>query len=90
MGTLVVEREEDGIATGLNNDAHGGGHTATFFSLEEEEVNNFVKAMIEGGSFKTDEYYGYRKEQSNLDNGTSNKEIITKIEKIDGTEYITF
>ncbi|ACN92383.1 Erp family outer-surface lipoprotein [Borreliella burgdorferi] len=90
LGTLVVEREEDGIATGLNNDAHGGGHTATFFSLEEEEVNNFVKAMIEGGSFKTDEYYGYRKEQSNLDNGTSNKEIITKIEKIDGTEYITF
>ncbi|PRR07341.1 regulator [Borreliella burgdorferi] len=86
LGDLVVRKEENGIDTGLN----AGGHSATFFSLKESEVNNFVKAMTEGGSFKTDEYYGYGKEQSNLDNGTSNKEIITKIEKIDGTKYITF
>ncbi len=45
--------------------------------------------MTEGGSFKTSLYYGYKEEQSVI-NGIQNKEIITKIEKIDGTEYITF
>ncbi|MCD2413819.1 Erp family outer-surface lipoprotein [Borreliella burgdorferi] len=85
LGDLVVRKEENGIDTGLN----AGGHSATFFSLEEEVVNNFVKVMTEGGSFKTSLYYGYKEEQSVI-NGIQNKEIITKIEKIDGTEYITF
>ncbi|WP_215536807.1 Erp family outer-surface lipoprotein [Borreliella bavariensis] len=89
LGTLVIRKEGDGIVTGLNNDDKGGGHTATFFSLEESEVNNFVKAMTEGGSFKTSLYYGYNDEQSN-ENGINNKEIITKIEKINNSEHITF
>ncbi|AJY73264.1 Erp family outer-surface lipoprotein [Borreliella afzelii] len=89
LGTLVIRKEGDGIATGLNNDDKGGGHTATFFLLEESEVNNFVKAMTEGGSFKTSLYYGYNDEQSN-ENGVNNKEIITKIEKINNSEHITF
>ncbi|MBB6208565.1 Erp family outer-surface lipoprotein [Borreliella lanei] len=89
LGTLVVEKEEYGIATGLNNDNQGGGYSSTFFSLEESEVNNFVKAMTEGGSFKTSLYYGYKGEQNNA-SGVQNKEIKTKIEKIDGSEYITF
>ncbi|WP_417903092.1 Erp family outer-surface lipoprotein (plasmid) [Borreliella andersonii] len=90
LGSLVVEKEEYGIATGLNNDNQGGGHTATFFSLEKPEVNNFVKAMTEGGSFKASLYYGYKNEQSNTADGIQNKEIKTKIEKIDGVEHITF
>ncbi|MCD2318791.1 Erp family outer-surface lipoprotein [Borreliella burgdorferi] len=85
LGTLVVRKEVDGIDTGLNV----GGHSATFFSLEESEVNNFIKAMTKGGTFKTSLYYGYKEEQSG-ENGIQNKEIITKIEKIDDFEYITF
>ncbi|ACN52937.1 Erp family outer-surface lipoprotein [Borreliella valaisiana] len=88
LGTLVIEKEKDGIATGLNNDDQGGGHTAKFFSLEESEVNNFVKAMTEGGTFKTNLYYGYREQST--EKGIQNKQIITKIEKINGSEYITF
>ncbi|MDK7384226.1 Erp family outer-surface lipoprotein, partial [Borreliella burgdorferi] len=38
---------------------------------------------------KTSLYYGYKDEQSNA-NGIQNKEIITKIEKIGESEYITF
>ncbi|WP_418885636.1 Erp family outer-surface lipoprotein [Borreliella tanukii] len=86
LGTLVIRKEEDGIAIGLNA---GIGHTSTFFSLEESEVNNFVKAMTEGGAFKTSLYYGYNNEQSDA-NGIKNKEIITKIEKINDSEHITF
>ncbi|WP_418905923.1 Erp family outer-surface lipoprotein [Borreliella carolinensis] len=86
LGDLVVRKEEEGIATGLNV---GPGYTATFFSLEESEVNNFVKAMTEGGVFKVDVYYGYKDEQS-ASSGIQNKEIKTKIEKIDESEYITF
>ncbi len=93
LGDLVVRKEEDGIETGLNvgkgDSDTFAGYTATFFSLEESEVNNFIKAMTEGGSFKTSLYYGYKDEQSN-GNGIQNKEIITKIEKIDDFEYITF
>ncbi|WP_215540946.1 Erp family outer-surface lipoprotein [Borreliella bavariensis] len=89
LGTLVIRKEVDGIATGLNNDDQGGGHTATFFSLEESEINNFVKAMTEGGSFKTSLYYGYKDEQSS-ENGINNKEIKTKIETINGSKYIAF
>ncbi|WP_418906052.1 Erp family outer-surface lipoprotein [Borreliella carolinensis] len=89
LGILVVEREEYGIATGLNNDAQGGGHTSTFFSLEESEVDNFVKAMTEGGTFKASLYYGYNNEQSTT-NGIKNKDVKTKIEKIGEPEYITF
>ncbi|WP_210362476.1 Erp family outer-surface lipoprotein [Borreliella garinii] len=85
LGTLAIRKEQDGVETGLN----ARGHSATFFSLEESEVNNFVKAMIEGGSFKTSLYYGYKTEQS-VTSGIKNKEIITKIEKINGSEYITF
>ncbi|WP_210381044.1 Erp family outer-surface lipoprotein, partial [Borreliella garinii] len=40
LGTLVIRKEQDGVETGLNV----GGHSATFFSLKESEVNNFVKA----------------------------------------------
>ncbi|MCD2319736.1 regulator [Borreliella burgdorferi] len=86
LGTLVVRKEENGIATGLNVDP---GYTSTFFSLKEEEVNNFIKAMTEGGPFKTSLYYGYKDEQSNA-NGIQNKEIITKIEIINGAEHIAF
>ncbi len=86
FGILVIRKEEDGIGTGLNV---GQGYTATFFSLEESEVNNFVKAMTHGGSFKTSLYYGYNDEQSD-ENGVNNKEIITKIEKINDSEHITF
>ncbi|AAF07624.2 regulator [Borreliella burgdorferi] len=85
LGDLVVRKEKDGIETGLN----AGGHSATFFSLEEEEINNFIKAMTEGGSFKTSLYYGYNDEESDK-NVIKNKEIKTKIEKINDTEYITF
>ncbi|MBB6043632.1 Erp family outer-surface lipoprotein [Borreliella yangtzensis] len=90
LGDLVVEKEERkkgeyGIATGLN----AGGHSATFFEVEESEVNNFVKAMTEGGAFKASLYYGYNNEQSDA-SGLKDKEIITKIEKIDNSEYITF
>ncbi|ABH02381.1 borrelia outer surface E family protein (plasmid) [Borreliella afzelii PKo] len=86
FGILVIRKEEDGIGTGLNVSQ---GYTATFFSLEELEVNNFVKAMTEGGSFKTSLYYGYKTEQS-FTSGIQNKEIITKIEKINDSEHITF
>ncbi|ACN55380.1 Erp family outer-surface lipoprotein [Borreliella burgdorferi] len=89
LGTLVVEKVEDGIVTGLNNDKQGGGHSSTFFSLKESEVNNFIKAMTKGGSFKTSLYYGYKDEQSSA-NGIQNKEIITKIESINGAEHIAF
>ncbi|WP_418906426.1 Erp family outer-surface lipoprotein (plasmid) [Borreliella tanukii] len=89
LGTLVIRKEENGIEAGLNNVDQGGGHSSTFFSLEEAEINNFVKAMTEGGLFKTSLYYGYKNEQSDA-NGIKNKEIITKIEKINGSEYITF
>ncbi|WP_215536474.1 Erp family outer-surface lipoprotein [Borreliella bavariensis] len=85
LGTLVVRKEKDGVATGLN----AGGHSATFFSLEELEVNNFVKAMIHGGSFRTSLYYGYKNEQSG-EKGIQNKQIITMILEIDGSEYIIF
>ncbi len=85
LGTLVVRKEENGIDTGLN----AGGHSATFFSLKESEVNNFIKAMTKGGSFKTSLYYGYKYEQSSA-NGIQNKEIITKIESINGAEHIAF
>ncbi|MCD2374552.1 Erp family outer-surface lipoprotein [Borreliella burgdorferi] len=85
LGDLVVRKEEDGIATGLN----AGGHSATFFCVEESEVNNFVKAMTEGGSFKASLYYGYKEEQS-VANGIQNKEIITKIENINGVEHVAF
>ncbi|MCD2401758.1 Erp family outer-surface lipoprotein, partial [Borreliella bissettiae] len=93
LGDLVVRKEEEGIETGLNvgkGDSNTFvGYTATFFSLEESEVNNFVKAMTEGGSFKASLYYGYKNEQ-NVTSGIQNKEIITKIEKINNSEYITF
>ncbi|WP_215536103.1 Erp family outer-surface lipoprotein [Borreliella bavariensis] len=86
LGTLVIRKEEGGIDTGLNV---GQGYTATFFSLEESEVNNFVKAMTEGGSFKTSLYYGYKTEQ-NSTSGIQDKQIITKIETINGSKYIAF
>ncbi|WP_215535903.1 Erp family outer-surface lipoprotein [Borreliella bavariensis] len=89
LGVLVIRKEGDGIATGLNNDDKGGGHTASFFLLEESEVNNFVKAMIHGGSFRTSLYYGYKNEQSG-EKGIQNKQIITMILEIDGSEYIIF
>ncbi len=85
LGTLVIRKEQYGVEAGLN----AGGHSATFFSLEELEVNNFVKAMTKGGSFKTSLYYGHNNEQS-VTSGIKNKKIITKIEKINGSEYITF
>ncbi|WLN24783.1 Erp family outer-surface lipoprotein [Borreliella bavariensis] len=86
FGTLVIRKEEDGIGTGLNV---GKGYTSSFFYLEESEVNSFLKAMTEGGSFKTSLYYGYKNEQS-FTSGIKNKEIIAKIEKINGSEYIAF
>ncbi|XPC98041.1 Erp family outer-surface lipoprotein (plasmid) [Borreliella japonica] len=86
LGTLVIRKEVDGIATGLNV---GRGYSSSFFSLEESEVNSFVKAMTGGGSFKTSLYYGYNNEQSD-EKGIQNKEIITKIEKVNGSEYIIF
>uniref|UniRef100_UPI00359C75D1 Erp family outer-surface lipoprotein n=1 Tax=Borreliella afzelii TaxID=29518 RepID=UPI00359C75D1 len=93
LGTLVVIKEEDGIETGLNVigtiDGQVRGHSSTFFCIEKSEVNNFVNAMTEGGSFKTSLYYGDSKEQSAA-NGVNNKEIITKIEKINNSEHITF
>ncbi|WP_215539886.1 Erp family outer-surface lipoprotein [Borreliella bavariensis] len=93
LGTLVVRKEEDGIETGLNVigtiDGQVRGHSSTFFCIEKSEVNNFVKAMTEGGSFKTSLYYGDSKEQSDA-NGIKNKEIKIKIEKINEAEYITF
>ncbi len=85
LGTLVIRKEQDGIETGLNV----GGHSATFFSLKESEVNNFVKAMTKGGSFKTSLYYGYKEEQSST-NGIKGKEITIKIETINNSEHITF
>ncbi|WP_420025426.1 Erp family outer-surface lipoprotein [Borreliella valaisiana] len=85
LGTLVVRKEKDGIDTGLNFK----GHSATFFSLKESEVNNFVKAMTEGGSFRASLYYGYKDEQSST-NGIKDKEIKTKIETINNSEHITF
>ncbi|WP_418906459.1 Erp family outer-surface lipoprotein (plasmid) [Borreliella turdi] len=85
LGVLVIRKEIDGIETGLN----AKGHSATFFSLKELEVNNFIKAMTEGGSFKTNLYYGYKDEQS-ITNGIKDKNIITKIENINGFEHITF
>lgn len=89
LGTLIVRKEKDGIDAGLNDDDQGGGHSATFFSLKESEVNNFVKAMTEGGVFRASLYYGYKEEQSST-NGIKDKEIITKIETINGSEHITF
>ncbi|WP_419255406.1 Erp family outer-surface lipoprotein [Borreliella afzelii] len=93
LGTLVIRKEGDGIETGLNVigtiDGQVRGHSSTFFCIEKSEVNNFVNAMTEGGSFKTSLYYGDSKEQSNA-NGIKNKEIKTKIEKINEAEYITF
>ncbi|AEL70165.1 borrelia outer surface E family protein (plasmid) [Borreliella afzelii PKo] len=93
LGTLVVRKEEDGIETGLNVigtiDGQVIGYTSSFLYIEESEVNNFVKAMTKGGSFKTSLYYGYKTEQNNV-NGIKNKEIKTKIETINGSEYITF
>ncbi|MCD2332779.1 Erp family outer-surface lipoprotein [Borreliella americana] len=86
LGTVVVRKERNGIETGLNVNP---GYTATFFTLEEAEVANFIKAMTEGGSFKASLYYGYKDEQ-NVANSTKNKEIKTKIENIDGSQYITF
>uniref|UniRef100_UPI001AEF97F4 Erp family outer-surface lipoprotein n=2 Tax=Borreliella garinii TaxID=29519 RepID=UPI001AEF97F4 len=81
----VIRKEQDGVETGLNV----GGHSATFFSLKESEVNNFVKAMTKGGSFKTSLYYGYKEEQSST-NGIKGKEITIKIETINNSEHITF
>ncbi|XOU12985.1 Erp family outer-surface lipoprotein (plasmid) [Borreliella americana] len=86
LGTVVVRKERNGIETGLNVDP---GYTATFFTLEEAEVGNFVKAMTEGGSFKASLYYGYKDEQS-VAKGIKDKEIKTKIEKISDSEYIAF
>lgn len=85
LGTLVIRKEEYGIATGLNNDNEGGGHTATLFSLEESEVNNFVNAMTRGGSFNADYYYGYQEGEN-----YKSKNIETKIETINGSQFITF
>ncbi len=87
LGTLVVRKEENGIATGLNTYTPRGGHSATFFSIEESEVSNFVKAMTENGSFVSSLYYGYGEENSLY--GYS-KTITTKIEEIDHSKYITF
>ncbi|WP_215535823.1 Erp family outer-surface lipoprotein [Borreliella bavariensis] len=93
LGTLVVRKEEDGIETGLNVigniDGQLRGHSATFFCIEESEVNNFIKAMTNGGSFKTSLYYGDKYEQSSKE-GIKDKEIITKIENINNSEHITF
>ncbi|WP_330529141.1 Erp family outer-surface lipoprotein [Borreliella valaisiana] len=93
LGTLVIRKEEDGIETGLNVigtiDGQVRGHSATFFCMEKSEVNNFVKAMTYGGSFKTSSYYGDKNEQS-FTSGIKNKEIKTKIETINGSEYIAF
>ncbi|WP_420025500.1 Erp family outer-surface lipoprotein (plasmid) [Borreliella yangtzensis] len=85
LGTLIVRKEEGGIATGLNNDNEGGGHTATLFSLEESEVNNFVNAMTKGGAFNADYYYGYQEGED-----YKSKNIETKIETINGSQFITF
>ncbi|WP_417861764.1 Erp family outer-surface lipoprotein (plasmid) [Borreliella americana] len=85
LGTLVVRRERDGIETGLN----AGGHSSGFFDVKESEVNNFVKAMTEGGSFKASLYYGYKDEQSSA-SGIKNKEIKTNIENINGSKHIKF
>ncbi|WP_418909461.1 Erp family outer-surface lipoprotein (plasmid) [Borreliella sinica] len=94
LGDLVVRKEERrkgeyGIGIGLNNTDQGGGHSSTFFEVEELEVNNFVKAMTEGGSFRTSLYYGYNNEQGHT-SGIQNKAIITKIETINGSEHVTF
>uniref|UniRef100_UPI003B217515 Erp family outer-surface lipoprotein n=1 Tax=Borreliella burgdorferi TaxID=139 RepID=UPI003B217515 len=86
LGDLVVRKEENGIDTGLNV---GKGYSSGFFSLEESEVNNFVKAMTEEGSFKASLYYGYKGEKS-MKSGIKNKDIITKIEDINGSKHITF
>ncbi|WP_424632681.1 Erp family outer-surface lipoprotein [Borreliella lusitaniae] len=92
LGTLLMQKEEgkEGlILVGLVKDAVRGGHNATFFLLEPSEINNFLKAMIKGGSFKTGMYYGYSDEESVI-NGIKHKEIITKIETINGSQHITF
>ncbi|WP_424632757.1 Erp family outer-surface lipoprotein [Borreliella lusitaniae] len=92
LGTLLMQKEEgkEGlILVGLVKDAVGGGHNATFFLLEPSEINNFLKAMIKGGSFKTGMYYGYS-DELNVANGIKHKEIITKIETINGAQHITF
>ncbi|WP_418885402.1 Erp family outer-surface lipoprotein [Borreliella carolinensis] len=89
LGTFFILKEKDGIKTVLRDDDQLGYYESIFFYLKKTEVNNFIKAMIKGGSFKTSVYYGYINEQSKAD-GIKNKDIITKIEKIDGTEYITF
>ncbi|WP_418905048.1 Erp family outer-surface lipoprotein [Borreliella lusitaniae] len=89
LGTLLMQKEENGISVGLNNNYQGGGHSATFFLIESSEINNFLKAMIEGGSFETGMYYGYKDEESVI-KGIKNKDIITKIETINGSQHITF
>ncbi|MBB6213884.1 Erp family outer-surface lipoprotein (plasmid) [Borreliella californiensis] len=80
LGTLNLIKEEYGIVTDLN----AGGHTARLFSLKESEINNFVNSMIRGGAFNAD-YYGYQEGE-----GYRSKNIETKIETINGSQFITF
>ncbi|WP_418453714.1 Erp family outer-surface lipoprotein [Borreliella bissettiae] len=80
LGTLNLIKEEYGIVTDLN----AGGHTARLFSLKESEINNFVNSMIRGGAFNAD-YYGYQEGED-----YRSKNIETKIETINGSQFITF
>ncbi|WP_417861670.1 Erp family outer-surface lipoprotein [Borreliella andersonii] len=86
LGILFILKEKDGIRLVLRDEYY----EITFFYLKESEVNNFVKAMTESGSFKARLYYGHISEHSCTNGGIKNKEIITKIENINGSEYITF
>ncbi|WP_215538234.1 Erp family outer-surface lipoprotein [Borreliella bavariensis] len=84
LGTLDVIKEEYVIVTNLN----AGGHAVTLFSLEESEINNFVNSMIKGGAFKANYYYGYQ--EGEYGEYYTNKNIETKIETINGYQFITF
>ncbi|WP_418905849.1 ERF family protein [Borreliella japonica] len=84
LGTLDVIKEEYVIVTNLN----AGRHAAKLFSLEESEINNFVNSMIKGGAFKANYYYGYQEVE--YGEYYENKNIETKIETIDGSQFITF
>ncbi len=80
LGTLDLIKEEYSIVTDLNV----GGHTARLFSVKESEINNFVNSMIRGGAFNAD-YYGYQEGED-----YKIKNIETKIETINDSQFITF
>ncbi|WP_419260173.1 ERF family protein [Borreliella afzelii] len=84
LGTLDIRKEEYVIVTNLN----AGRHAVTLFSLEESEINNFVNSMIKGGAFKANYYYGYQ--EGEYGEYYANKNIETKIETINGSQFITF